>query len=62
MTWGLFYSVVAYKDLGTAVRFKLQILPIMLGLIVFLLRRPVGRQAHARQHDAGLNLAKPSAA
>jgi hypothetical protein len=62
MTWGLFYSVVAYKDLGTAVRFKVQILPIMLGLIVFLLRRPVGRPAPARQHGVGLNLAKRSAA
>jgi len=62
MTWGLFYSVVAYKDLGTAVRFKLQILPIMLGLIVFLVRRPAGRPAPARQHSLGLNLAKSSAA
>ena len=62
VTWGLAYSVVAYKDLGTAVRFKLQILPIMLGLIVFLLRRPVERPAMARQQGVGLNLAKSSAA
>jgi len=39
LTWGLAYSVVAYKDLGTASRFKLQILPILLGVIGFLIRR-----------------------
>jgi hypothetical protein len=40
LCWGLAYSVVAYKDLGTAVRFKLQILPILLGMIGFLIRQP----------------------
>lgn len=39
LTWGLAYSLVAYKDLGTAVRFKLQILPVLLGLIGFLIHR-----------------------
>jgi hypothetical protein len=40
LTWGLAYSIVAYKDLGTAVRFKLQIIPILLGMIGFLIRQP----------------------
>jgi hypothetical protein len=39
LCWGIAYSVVAYKDLGTAVRFKLQILPILLGMIGFLIRQ-----------------------
>jgi hypothetical protein len=43
LSWGLAYSVVAYKDLGTAVRFKLQILPILLGIVGFLMRSPSRR-------------------
>lgn len=42
LTWGLAYCLFAYRDLGTAVRFKLQILPVMLGLIGYLLRKPWG--------------------
>jgi hypothetical protein len=41
VTWGLAYSVVAYKDLGAAVRYKLQIIPILLGMIAYLIRFPV---------------------
>ncbi|SRR5579884_1854911 len=37
ITWGLAYSVIAYRDLGSAVRFRLQILPILLGMIGHLL-------------------------
>ena len=44
LSWGLAYSVVAYKDLGTAVRFKPQILPILLGIVGFLVR------GHLRQY------------
>ena len=40
LTWGLAYSVLSYKDLGSAVRYKLQIMPVLLGMIGFLLRRP----------------------
>lgn len=47
LTWGLAYSVVAYKDLGTASRFKLQILPVLLGVIGFLIRRPTIRSVPA---------------
>jgi hypothetical protein len=39
LTWGLAYSLVTYRDLGTAVRFKLQILPVLLGVIGFLIQR-----------------------
>jgi hypothetical protein len=35
-TWGIAYSVIAYKDLGAAVRYKLQIIPILLGVIGYL--------------------------
>lgn len=41
--WGLAYSVIAYKDLGTAARFKLQIIPVMLSMIWFLIARPQER-------------------
>ncbi len=44
LTWGLAYSVVAYKDLGAGVRYKLQILPILLGVIAYSIR-----QSHARR-------------
>jgi|SRR5579863_7827469 len=45
VTWGLAYSVIAYKDLGTAVRFKLQVLPIHLGMIGYMLRQSSRRSA-----------------
>jgi hypothetical protein len=41
VTWGLAYSLVTYKDLGTAVRFRLQIMPVLLGMVWFLLSRPM---------------------
>ncbi|MEO8028140.1 MAG: hypothetical protein ABI823_16770 [Bryobacteraceae bacterium] len=41
LIWGVAYGLVTYKDLGTAVRFKLQILPVLLGAIYFLLFRPL---------------------
>ena len=40
ITWGLAYSLVSYKDLGTAVRFRLQIMPVLLGMVWFLISRP----------------------
>lgn len=62
-TWGIAYSVIAYKDLGAAVRYKLQILPILLGVIGYLCRQmPQLRKAekatelvNTRRH-AGLTL------
>jgi hypothetical protein len=40
LTWGLAYSLVTYKDLGTAVRFRLQIMPVLLGMVWFLVSGP----------------------
>lgn len=36
LAWSVLYSVVSYQNLGTAVRFKLQILPVLLGLLMYL--------------------------
>jgi len=63
-TWGLAYSVIAYKDLGAAVRYKLQIIPILLGVIGYLYRQPwslrrtarVAGAVKAQQGHAGLTL------
>ncbi len=46
ITWGLAYSLVTYKDLGTAVRFRLQIMPVLLGLVWFLISRPFLRSTN----------------
>ncbi len=40
VTWGTAYSIIAYRDLGAAVRYKLQIIPILLGVIGYLCRQP----------------------
>lgn len=37
--WTLMYSFVSYGNLGTAVRYRLQVLPVLLGLVLFLGRR-----------------------
>lgn len=39
LAWGALYSFVSYQNLGTAVRFKLQILPVLLLLSLHLVRR-----------------------
>lgn len=61
VTWGLAYSVIAYKDLGTAVRFKLQVLPILLGMIGYLIRQPARRLVHARPASLGVGFVTPAA-
>lgn len=38
MTWATLYGFVSYQNLGTAVRFKLQILPVLLILLIYLAR------------------------
>jgi hypothetical protein len=38
MIWGTIYGFVSFQNLGSAVRFKLQILPILLALLVYLAR------------------------
>jgi hypothetical protein len=39
LTWATVYSFISFQNLGAAVRFKLQILPILLGLLLYLGRR-----------------------
>ena len=63
-TWGIAYSVIAYKDLGAAVRYKLQIIPILFGVIGYLCRQPsplrraekVTAVANGQRQHAGLTL------
>jgi hypothetical protein len=38
--WALLYGPISYANLGTAVRFRLQMMPIMLLLFLYLGRRP----------------------
>ena len=40
LTWALFYGMVTY-NLGTLARYKLQILPVILGLLLYFSRRRV---------------------
>jgi hypothetical protein len=53
LTWGLAYSLVTYKDLGTAVRFRLQIMPVLLGMVWFLISRPFMTWEGARGASRG---------
>lgn len=39
-TWASVYGFVSYYNMGAAVRFKLQILPVLLGLLLFLSKKP----------------------
>lgn len=41
LTWTVLYSFVSYQNLGSAVRFKLQILPTFVGLLLYLGRRRI---------------------
>jgi hypothetical protein len=59
LTWGLAYTPVAYRDLGTAVRFKLQIIPVLLGLIGYMLRQPSRRWALRRSGVGTQGFATP---
>lgn len=36
LVWASLYGFISYQNLGTAVRFKLQILPVLLGLLLYL--------------------------
>lgn len=39
LVWSVAYGFVSYQNLGAAVRFRLQILPVLLGLLLYLGRR-----------------------
>lgn len=38
LTWSSIYGFISYQNLGAAVRFRLQILPVMLGTLLYLRR------------------------
>ncbi|CAA9362209.1 MAG: hypothetical protein AVDCRST_MAG68-4536 [uncultured Gemmatimonadetes bacterium] len=39
LTWAAFYGFISSHNMGAAVRFKLQMLPVLLGLLLYLSRR-----------------------
>ncbi|MCL5062099.1 MAG: hypothetical protein M1443_02670 [Nitrospirae bacterium] len=39
LTWAIVYGFISYQNLGTAVRFRLQILPVLLCLLLYLGRQ-----------------------
>jgi hypothetical protein len=43
--WSAVYGLVAYQNLGTAIRFRLQIEPVLLGVVLYL-GRPRGTEWH----------------
>ena len=45
VVWAFAYGVVSFHNVGAAVRFKLQVLPLLVGLAVHFARRPSARQA-----------------
>ena len=49
IVWAIVYGFASYQNLGTAVRFKLQVLPILLGLLFYFGRR---RSAMVPSSDA----------
>ncbi len=40
VTWAGLYGFISYYNMGAAVRFKLQVLPVLLMLLLYLSRRP----------------------
>jgi len=44
LAWSTVYAFLSYQNLGTAVRFRLQILPVLLLLLLHLSRRPPKHQ------------------
>lgn len=49
LSWATIYSFISTMNLGAAVRFKLQILPVLLALLLHLSRRRSRRQAIASE-------------
>lgn len=47
LTWASVYGFTSYQNLGSAARFRLQILPILLGTILYLRRKRLGGAALA---------------
>jgi len=65
VVWTLAYAFISYQNLGTAVRFRLQILPVLLALLVYFAlgaSPKLNRSPDSRQRIAGRtrqNLASP---
>ena len=59
LTWGSFYSFVSTLNFGSAMRFKLQVLPILLGFIFYFLQKkedgPHGDNINSNQNSNILN-------
>jgi hypothetical protein len=49
LVWASIYGFIAYQNLGTAVRFKLQILPVLLGLLLYQALPALRREARTLQ-------------
>ena len=43
--WSVIYAFLSYQNLGTAVRFRLQIMPVLLLLLLYLSRPRAASQA-----------------
>ena len=48
LAWTLAYAFISYQNLGTAVRFRLQILPVMLAVLLYFGRRRTPRRTQKR--------------
>jgi len=59
VTWGTAYSVIAYRDLGAAVRYKLQIIPILLGVIGYLCRQPSSLRSSEKTLEIPKGMRRP---
>jgi hypothetical protein len=44
VVWATIYGFVSYQNMGSAARFKLQVLPVMLGLIFYWLTRDLPQE------------------
>lgn len=56
--WAAVYGFISYQNLGTAVRFKLQILPVLVGLLLYLARRRPRALIPIRMHGTSQVLNK----
>lgn len=61
LCWAAVYGFVSYQNLGSAVRFRLQVLPVMLGILMYLGRRrePVRQPAQLPRRPVGLSHRRP---
>lgn len=48
LVWASIYGFVSYQNMGSAVRFRLQVMPFMLALMAYLGRQPIAAMAGPR--------------